>query len=298
MRRRLVAYSALTLFGLGLTGCGLYPFESREPWRAQAEETCLARKLVQPSAYMSALSAIDGPGVCGMTHPFQVSAFAGGAVSLSRQATLACPVISRFETWLNEVVQPAAALYFGSPVVELRSGSYTCRPRNSRSGARLSEHAFGNAVDVMAFRFADGREIAVAKGWRGEDIEQDFLREVFVGACNHFTTVLGPGSDSFHSDHFHLDLARHDPRGQRHVCRPAVQFTPRLGAEPGQALKERPPAWRPAPPQAPIDAEEDPFEVSGRQSAPTGGLAHQGPRAPASRPVAGYGGLSTGSVTP
>ena len=55
----------------------------------------------------------------------------------------------------------------------------------------------------MAFRFADGREVAVVKGWRGAPEEQEFLREVFAGACNYFTTVLGPGADSFHYDHFH-----------------------------------------------------------------------------------------------
>ena len=114
-------------------------------------------------------------------------------------------------------------------MAEVRSGSYSCRSRNSQRGARLSEHAFGNAVDVMAFRFADGREVSVVRGWRGAPEEQEFLREVFVGACGYFNTVLGPGADVFHHDHFHLDLARHDPRGQRHICKPILKFTPRLG---------------------------------------------------------------------
>ena len=164
------------------------------------------------------------------------------------------------------MVQPAAALYFGSAVVEVRSGSYSCRSRNSRRGARLSEHSFGNALDVMAFRFADGREVSVVKGWRGAQEEQEFLREVFTGACNYFTTVLGPGADAFHYDHFHLDLARHDPRGERHVCKPVLKFTPRLGTD--GASEAAPPQrrqWQPAEP-APTDQEEDddPFAVSAK----------------------------------
>jgi len=231
MRRGSVAFSALALIGVGLAGCGLFRSEQREAWRNQAEEACLSRKLVQPSAYMSRMSAIEGPGACGMNHPFKIAAFAGGSVGLASPVTLACPIVPTIDSWLAEVVQPAASLYFGSAVVEVRSGSYSCRSRNGRRGARLSEHSFGNALDVMAFRFADGREVAVVKGWRGAPEEQEFLREVFTGACNYFTTVLGPGADAFHYDHFHLDLARHDPRGERHVCKPVLKFTPRLITE-------------------------------------------------------------------
>jgi hypothetical protein len=166
MRRGLVAFSALTLIALGVTGCGLFRFEQREPWREQAEEACLSQRLVQPSAYMSRSSAIDGPGACGISYPFKVSALAGGSVGLSSRGTLACPIIPSIDAWLNEVVQPAASLYFGAAVAEVKSGSYSCRPRNNRSGAKLSEHAFGNALDVMGFRFADGREITVLQGWR------------------------------------------------------------------------------------------------------------------------------------
>ena len=297
MRRVVVAFSCLALIGLGLTGCGINRFEQRDAWRTQAEETCLAQKQVIPSAYMALAPEINGPGTCGITHPFKVAAFAGGSVSLKQNVTLGCPMIPRIDTWLNEVVQPAASLYFGTTVAEVRSGSYSCRSRNNQRGARLSEHSFGNAVDVMAFRLEDGREIAVAKGWRGAEVEQEFLREIFVGACTYFTTVLGPGSDAFHYDHFHLDLARHDPRGERHICKPIIKFTPRLeaGAEPGPARVRALPAPRPAPvrvapAEEPIDAEEDdPFEAApttSRAPPQTTRLASERPAQPAPAPRA------------
>jgi hypothetical protein len=243
MRRGTVAFLVLASIGLGLSGCGMFRYEQREPWRIQAEQACLSQKQVQPSAYMSRSSPIDGPGTCGISYPFKVSALGGGAVALDKKATLGCPIIPRMDGWLNDTVQPAAQLYFGSHVVEMRSGSYACRGRNNQRGAKLSEHSFGNAVDVMAFRLADGRQITIKGGWKGSQSEQEFLREVFVGACRHFTTVLGPGSDMFHYDHFHLDLARHDPAGRRRVCRPMIKFEPRLG---DGAVAQRPVPAQPA----------------------------------------------------
>ncbi|GGH28454.1 hypothetical protein GCM10007036_37650 [Alsobacter metallidurans] len=221
---------ALFLVGsavLGLSGCGLFVYEQRAPWRDQAEQACLASKAVRVSNYVEPAREISGPGACGMLQPFRVSAVAEGSVALSSKATWACPVIPVIDGWVNEVVQPAAELYYGARVVELKAGSYSCRSVMNRRGGPRSEHAFGNAMDVMAFRLSDGREISVARGWRGQQIEQEFLREVFVASCERFTTVLGPGYPQ-HDDHFHLDLARH--AGGRKVCKPIIKFAPRLDA--------------------------------------------------------------------
>jgi hypothetical protein len=293
MRRGVVAFSALALISLGVTGCGLFQYEQREPWRTQAEEACISQKLVTASAYMSVSSAIDGPGACGMSYPFKVAAFADGSVGLSTHATLACPMIPNIDAWLNEIVQPAAAMYFGSSVIEVKSGSYACRGRNNQRGARLSEHAFGNALDVMAFRLADGREVSVVKGWRGAPEEQEFLREAFVGACSYFSTVLGPGADAFHHDHFHLDLARHDPRGERRVCKPILKFTPRIDPAAVAAGSGRQPApWAGRPEQPPVEEEEDPFVIdSGAAQASPRSAAARAPAAPwgrAAPPSSGY----------
>ncbi len=245
----------------------MFRFEQREPWRAQAEEACLAQRLVQPSAYMALSSKIDGPGVCGMDHPFKVAAFNNGAVGLKSKVTLACPIIPRIDTFLDEIVKPAAMLYFGVTVVDVKAGSYSCRPRNNQRGAKVSEHAFGNAIDIMAFVLADGREVSVVRGWKGEPAEQEFLRETFVGACRYFTTVLGPGSDQFHYDHLHLDLARHNPRGDRRVCRPVLKFEPRI--DPTQSRLAAPLA--PTADLAPIDVDEEGAGEAPLQTAiPTG----------------------------
>ncbi|WP_018262536.1 extensin-like domain-containing protein [Methylobacterium sp. WSM2598] len=290
MRRGLVAFSAFTLFSLGLTGCALKPFEQREPWRTEAEEACLARGLVKPTEDIVPVKEIDGPGICGMVHPFRVTRLAGGTVALKQRMTLACPMIPEVEAWLAATVQPAAQLYFGQPVVEINSGSYSCRGRNNQVGAKLSEHSFGNAVDVMSFRLADGSVVTVKGGWRGSEAEQGFLREVFLGACNHFTTVLAPGSNVYHYDHLHLDLARHDPRGLRRICKPLIKFQSQLPppGSPLSPIRKKPPAWQPAPDPAPIDVEEDdPYGVSPMSRRESPGQTRV-VRAPAPPPVQAY----------
>lgn len=293
MRGVFVALAALGLVGLSLAGCGRSRFEQREAWRSQAEEACLRSGLVRSSAYMALGGPVQGPGTCGMDHAFRITAFAQGSVAVTQRVTLACPVIPHIEAWLAEVVQPAARSIFGARVVEVKSGSYACRSRNNQRGARLSEHSFGNALDVHSFRLSDGREITIARGWRGQPEEQDFLREVFLGACNHFTTVLGPGADPFHYDHLHLDRARHDPRGERHVCKPVIKYTPRAVPAPAR----RPAPYTAAPVEQPtIEQDEDPFEV-GEGGARTGipartlqpAYARQTPLLPAQRPAMAAG---------
>jgi len=82
----------------------------------------------------------------------------------------------------------------------------------------ISEHAFGNAIDVAAFTLADGRTITVKDGWHGSPEEQGFLHDVQGSACDIFTTVLSPGYNAAHYNHIHVDLMR---RGDgRHPCRP------------------------------------------------------------------------------
>lgn len=226
-RRAGVIVSLILIVGL-LAGCGLRMFAQREAWRSQAENQCLAQKLVRASAYAEPMQAINGPGACGMDHPFAMTAFAEGSVTLRSKAVLACPAISTVDLWLADIVQPAAAAYFGASVAELKAGSYSCRSVNGQAGARASEHAYGNAVDLMGLRLADGREINIERGWHGDPAEQDFLREIFTGACGYFTTVLAPGSDAFHYNHIHMDLARRT--SGRAVCKPVLKWTSPLVA--------------------------------------------------------------------
>jgi hypothetical protein len=135
-------------------------------------------------------------------------------------ATLACPIVSALDHWLSDSVQPASMRWFGMRVVEIRQiSAYSCRGMNGHSWAHISEHAFGNALDIAAFTLADGRQITVKDGWRGLPREQGFWRDIEASACQQFSTVLAPGSNAYHYDHIHVDLMRRASR--RLICEPA-----------------------------------------------------------------------------
>jgi hypothetical protein len=143
----------------------------------------------------------------------------GAPASVVPAATLACPLVSRLDQWIASAVQPSAQRWFGQQVVEIKQiSAYSCRGMNGQRGARISEHAFGNALDIAAFTLADGRRVTVKNGWHGSPEEQGFLRDVHAAACQQFSTVLAPGSNRFHYDHIHVDLARR--RSGRQVCNP------------------------------------------------------------------------------
>ena len=148
-----------------------------------------------------------------------VTAF--GPVAMKPAATLACPIVSVLDRWLADSVQPAAQRWFGMRVVEIKQiSAYSCRGMNGNPSAHISEHAFGNALDIAAFTLADGRQVTVKGGWRGMPEEQGFLRDVQATACQQFNTVLAPGSNAHHEDHIHVDLMRR--ASQRVICQPAA----------------------------------------------------------------------------
>src|SRR5580698_3373225 len=159
-----------------------------------------------------------------------VAAF--GPVAVKPAATLACPIVSVLDHWLAESVQPAAQRWFGARVVEIKQiSAYSCRGMNGNSNAHISEHAFGNALDIAAFTLADGRRISVKDGWKGLPEEQGFLRDVQAAACQQFTTVLAPGSNRYHYDHIHVDLMRRSSR--RAICEPAAMSGEEVAARAG-----------------------------------------------------------------
>src|SRR5579859_4413337 len=148
-----------------------------------------------------------------------VAAF--GPVAIKPTATLACPIVSALDRWLTDAVQPAATRWFGVRVVEIKQiSAYSCRGMNGDSRAHISEHAFGNALDIAGFTLADGRHVTVKDGWRGLPEEQGFLRDIEAAACQQFSTVLAPGSNAYHYDHIHVDLMRRASR--RAICQPAA----------------------------------------------------------------------------
>lgn len=145
---------------------------------------------------------------CGIAAPVRVVSVSG--VPLTAAVRVNCETAKAFADWVDRGVKPAARRAFSSDLASIKPvASYSCRPRNNKPGARLSEHSFGNAIDVAEFGIADGRKVSLLSHWRVGGPKQAFLRSVWKSACGPFGTVLGPEADRYHQDHFHFDIARY-----------------------------------------------------------------------------------------
>lgn len=140
---------------------------------------------------------------CSIPYPISLKSL-GSDISLSPDAVMNCAMAEAAARFAIEIVSPAAKDEFGQGLKHISHASaYVCRPRNGTR--KLSEHAFGNALDISSFTLTDGRTIAVEQA-PNEDAGR-FLSKVRKSACGPFKTVLGPGSDADHALHFHFDLA-------------------------------------------------------------------------------------------
>jgi hypothetical protein len=131
-------------------------------------------------------------------------------VPVTNLRAMTCPLARTFVGWAREALQPAAAQWLGTRVTRIETfGTYSCRTVDSQPGARLSEHARANAVDVSGFVLGDGRHVTVLQGWNGEDERvRRFLRAVHQAGCRRFNIGLSPDSDSYHYNHMHFDMGR------------------------------------------------------------------------------------------
>jgi hypothetical protein len=152
-------------------------------------------------------------GECAVRNAVLLSKLPGG-IEVAPHSLMTCPLAEGLAHWARDVLSPEAERHLKATPNRLQIGtSYECRQQ--RSGAKLSEHAFGNGVDVMGFGFAGRPAIPVGFLPEGSP-EAQFQEAVRKGACASFTTVLGPGADADHGDHLHLDQ-RNRNRGYR-IC--------------------------------------------------------------------------------
>lgn len=144
---------------------------------------------------------------CRVPRPLSLSRAAAG-VSLTPAAILNCHMAQALARWTAKALVPAARKYLARRVSGLSvAASYVCR--RQASGRKMSEHAFANAIDIKAVSFADGTIYRVGQRAASSG-QRRFAAEIRRKACAYFTTVLGPGADADHHDHFHFDL-----RGRR-----------------------------------------------------------------------------------
>jgi hypothetical protein len=137
------------------------------------------------------------------------------------------PRLERFEAVLAEV---AREVYGRAPRRVRHLGAYVCRRSRTRTHM-VSEHALGNAIDVLGFDFAPASkteplpsglpkalrgpfEVRVARHWERSvppivEVHARFLRtltERLAERQDIFRSMFGPGHRG-HADHFHFDMS-------------------------------------------------------------------------------------------
>jgi hypothetical protein len=181
---------------------------------AAAPSACRLR-LTAELAVAPSLPPITGPGECGVPDVVRLEAVVladHSRVAIAPPAILRCTMAEAIVSWVREEAAPRA-LELGSPLKTLANlASFDCRGRNRILGAKLSEHGKGNALDIHLLKLADGKVV----GLTDPQIPRDFREGLRQSVCARFMTVLGPGSDGYHEDHVHVDLA--ERRNGYRIC--------------------------------------------------------------------------------
>ena len=178
---------------------------SNDVFKSEPARACLVSLKINNVQYTPLPNQSFGGG-CQTIDTVKLMQFSTEASNLG---AMTCPLAASFTAWAKHAVRPAARQYLGSDVVRIETfGTYNCRNVNGARTGKLSEHAYGNAVDVAAFILKDGRRISVLKGWAGNAEERAFLRRLHESACKRFGTVLGPNYNAAHANHFHFDMGK------------------------------------------------------------------------------------------
>lgn len=184
----------------------------------EADETALAHceaQLRKLGAVFKRQEPVRDDNGCGMDAPYSIDQIIRG-VTLSPPSQLRCETALALANWTSKVVVPATSALPGQvKLAAINHGStYVCRRRNNSATGKMSQHAIGNAIDIADFEFAKRKPIGISPRNGDGTIEEAFQRAVRGGACLHFTTVLGPGTNAAHAGHLHLDIIKRK-RGYR-----------------------------------------------------------------------------------
>jgi hypothetical protein len=151
------------------------------------------------------LPSITGPGDCQATDVVALDAvFLANQhrISLFPAATLRCPMAEAVTHWVRDDVAPTIAALGESLRGVETLDSFDRRPRNGIKNAKISEHGRANALDIRAFKLANGAVI----GLTDASVDKSLREKLRQSACARFSTVLGNGADAYHDSHVHLDL--------------------------------------------------------------------------------------------
>lgn len=192
-----------------------YRDRSTVPSVMPADERDCRRELKRIGATFQDLPPIGDGKACGIDYPVALSKLSGD-IAMAPAATLSCRMALQVAKWTKYELGPSTRRRYFTGVKAIHQGSsYSCRRIN---GSRtMSEHSKGNALDIMRIELDSGKDIGVVKKGFFSFREKGLLNNVRADACSYFSTVLGPGYNYDHRNHFHFDIAQR--RSGRKACK-------------------------------------------------------------------------------
>jgi hypothetical protein len=175
-------------------------------------ESCFQKLRAMGAKFTIAAATVDY-GKCSVENPVNLRSVTTkqSTIDFPEAPLLNCKFALQFSKWLSESGAPILAAQMNSPVERISTGpGFECRGRNGDGTAKVSEHGYGNAVDLATFRLRNGKILNVA--------DSTFLQGVRASGCGYFTTVLGPGSNAAHASHLHFDMGVHGKSGNYRIC--------------------------------------------------------------------------------
>lgn len=168
-----------------------------------ADEAACRRALKRIGATFTDIPRIGDGGSCGIDWPVRVTSLSGN-IRMQPAAKLTCEMALTFAKWTKNELAPAARTRYLSGIKRINNGTYSCR---RIAGSRtMSSHSKGNAIDIMSIDLENGRNLDVRKPGFFAFRQRGLLNTVRADGCSYFTTVLGPGYNYDHRNHFHFDL--------------------------------------------------------------------------------------------
>ena len=146
----------------------------------------------------------DSGGACPLNNIVRVRDF--GPVGLNSSFLASCPLALSSALFISQQARPLTKRYMGSELARIDPlGSFACRNIYHRPDARRSEHATAEALDIAAFRLANGERVTVLNGWKATTT-QPWLKTMLAASCGYYGNGLGPEYNAAHANHFHLGM--------------------------------------------------------------------------------------------
>jgi len=184
----------------------------KEPIAKDGSESCFQQLRAMGAKFTIAAATVNY-GKCHVENPVNLQSVTTkqSTIELPEAPLLNCKFALQFSKWLSESGAPILSALLNSPVERISTGpGFECRGRNGDGTAKVSEHGYGNAVDISTFRLQNGKTLNVG--------DSTLLPGVRASACGYFTTVLGPGANAAHASHFHFDMGAHGKSGNYRIC--------------------------------------------------------------------------------